>query len=168
MLEFLLVIIGLVVLDSFFFKGKTKPFETPTTQPSDERTFQSYERAASLFVNASEHTLFHMLHSGMPYGYHLMTKTRLEDIVKVKKGFDKKTLWSLRGRIKSRHVDYLIMDSQGVPRIAIELDGKSHGKAAANADALKDGIFAHVGIPLIRVRTGDDFNQAIHAILARL
>ena len=38
MLEFLLVIIGLVVLGSFFFKGKTKPFETPTTQPSDEQT----------------------------------------------------------------------------------------------------------------------------------
>jgi len=74
----------------------------------------------------------------------------------------------LRGRVKSRHVDYLITDGQGIPKAAIELDGSSHNKEAYAADMLKDGIFEAVGLPLIRVRTGTDYSQAARRILSEI
>ena len=76
--------------------------------------------------------------------------------------------WTLRGRVKSRHVDYLITDINGRPAAAIELDGSSHNKEALAADMLKDGIFESTGLPLIRVSTQSDFNHAAKRIINQI
>lgn len=166
MIETLLIIGVLAVLCILTFRDKS--FVPPKTAPSDARTYAAFERAESLFVNRSELAFFQILRRALPKTYHLHSKVRLEDIVCVKKAVAGQARWHLRGRVKSRHVDYLITDVQGVPKAVIELDGRSHDKDAANADVLKDGIFGYVGIPLIRVSTGEDFNGAVHAILAGL
>jgi len=88
----------------------------------------------------------------------LHSKTRLEDIIRVKPNIKGQARWHLRGRVKSRHVDYLITDHNGIPLAAIELDGASHNKEALAADKLKDGLFNAAGLPLIRVRTATDFH----------
>lgn len=166
MIETLFIIGILAALCILIFRDKG--FTPPKTAVSDAKTYAAFERADSLFVNRSELAFFHSLHRALPGEYHLHSKVRLEDIVRVKRAITGQARWYLRGRVKSRHVDYLITDGQGVPKAAIELDGSSHNKAAANADALKNGIFSFVGIPLIRVRTGEDFEGAVHEILARL
>jgi len=86
----------------------------------------------------------------------------------VKGSIQGKPRWHLRGRVKSRHVDYLIIDTQGIPKLVIELDGSSHNQQAQNADTLKDGIFGAVGLPLIRVKIGEDFAKSAQDIMSRL
>jgi len=166
MIEALFIIGVLAVLCILSFRDKG--FTPPKTAPSDARTYAAYERAESLFVNRSELAFFHALRRILPREYHLHSKVRLEDIVRVRSRFSGQARWALRGRVKSRHVDYLITDEQGVPRAAIELDGTSHNKDALAADMLKDGIFEAVGLPLIRVRTGADFAKAAQRILAQI
>ena len=119
-------------------------------------------------MNRSERDFFHALRRAIPSEYHLHSKVRLEDIVRVKKAIKGQAHWHLRGRVKSRHVDYLITDTDGGLKAAIELDGTSHNKEALNADSLKDGIFEAVGLPLIRVRVGTNYNQAARRILSQI
>ena len=161
---FILGVFAVLCILSFRDKG----FTPPKTAPSNARTYKAYERAESLFVNRSERAFFHALRRALPGEYHLHSKVRLEDIVRVKKAIKGQAHWQLRGRVKSRHVDYLITDVDGVPKAAIELDGSSHDKDAVNADILKDGIFEAVGLPLIRVRTGADFAKATRRILSQI
>lgn len=166
MIETLFIIGVLAVLCVLSFGSKG--FTPPKTAPSDARTYAAFERAESLFVNRSELAFFHALRRALPEDYHLHSKTRLEDIVRVRSRFTGQARWALRGRVKSRHVDYVITDGQGVPKAAIELDGSSHNKEALAADALKDGIFNAVGLPLIRVRAGTDYSHAAQQILSQI
>ena len=166
MIETLFILGVFAVLCILSFKDKG--FTPPKTAPSDARTYNAFEPAESLFVNRSERAFFHSLRHELPSDYHLHSKVRLEDIVRVKKAIKGQAHWQLRGRVKSRHVDYLITDMNGVPKAAIELDGSSHNKAALNADRLKDGIFEAVGLPLIRVRTGADFAEAAQRIVSTI
>jgi very-short-patch-repair endonuclease len=161
---FIIILIAGLIWLSF----RDKSFIPPKTAPSDERTYAAFERAESLFVNRSELAFFQVMHRCLPPGFHLHSKTRLEDIIRVKKGISGQARWQLRGRVKSRHVDYLITDRAGVPKAAIELDGSSHNKDALNADTLKDGLFKAAGVPLMRVRTGTDYERAAARIIAEL
>ena len=166
MIEIAFILGVFVVLWILSFKDKG--FSPPKTAPSDARTYQAFEPAESLFVNRSERAFFQSLRRVLPCDYHLHSKVRLEDIVRVKKTIKGQAHWQLRGRVKSRHVDYLITDINGIPKAAIELDGSSHNKAALNADTLKDGIFDAVGLPLIRVQTGSDFIKAAQRIVSNI
>lgn len=161
---FIIGVLAVLCILNFRDKGLTPP----KTVASDARIYNAYERAESLFVNGSELAFFHSLRTVLPQGYHLHSKVRLEDIVHVRSRFTGQARWALRGRVKSRHVDYLITDGKGVPRAAIELDGSSHNKDSLNADILKDGIFEAVGLPLIRVRTGSDYAKAAQRILSQI
>ena len=93
-------------------------------------------------------------------GYYVFPKVRLEDVLTVKKSIkDNKLRWSYRGRIKSRHVDFVVCDAGGNFICAIELDGTSHrSKKSKIADEFKDGIFANASLALYRVKTGSDFD----------
>ncbi len=153
-------ILSFILIISFIFWRRQLFIRPYTSKPSAD-IFKAYEKVDSLFVNRSEQVFYNILRSRLPSGYYLMSKVRLEDIVCVKPTVkNEKRKWSLRGRIKSRHVDFLVIDSNGRPRLVVELDGASHkmnSQSISNADALKDGIFHAVKMPFIRVNTGDDF-----------
>ena len=166
MVETLFIIGVLAILCILSFREKG--FTPPKTAPSNSKTYGAFEKAESLFVNRSEAAFFQNLRRALPAAYHLHSKVRLEDIVRVKKAVTGQTRWHLRGRVKSRHVDYLITDVQGVPKAAIELDGTSHNQEALAADTLKDGIFDAVGLPLIRVQSGADYAHAVQRILSQI
>ncbi len=163
MLEYAVIILVLGAVLGLALRRK--PFVPPKTAPPNARTYNAFERVESLFVNRAEQAFFHALIRALPSGFHLHSKTRLEDIVQVKRSISGEARWRLRGRIKSRHVDYLVTDGQGAPKVAIELDGESHNKMAQNADDLKDGIFSAAGLPLIRVKTGENFADAAQQII---
>lgn len=171
-MEFLVVAIialfCLGFLGSLFGKSK-KPDRPPTIKPVDADQFAGFEAAYSLWVNASEKALFYALLTNLPAGFYPQGKVRLEDIIGVKKTVEYKQRQSLRGRIKSRHVDFLIIDIHGQPLLAIELDGESHRtKRAIDNDAVKTALFAAAGIPLRRVRVGEDFNHIAATIGSQL
>lgn len=172
MVELLIFIVIIVVfgqiLLSTLFRSKSD-FKAPKTKAVTAQTLKAFEAAPSLFVNDPERIFYLTLKKYLPQGYDLQTKTRLEDIIRVKASIKGKERWGHRGRIKSRHVDFLIINQQGVPIAAIELDGKSHNpKNPSAADQLKTGLFKQVQIPLWRVRVGESFEQNAATICAQL
>lgn len=158
MLEIITIfVLGLFCLYVLWGKRWKKPVSTL----ADEKTRQGYELRPSIFVNSSELALFTAFERHKPNGYHIFCKIRLEDILRVRKDIThQQTNWQYRGRIKSRHVDFAICNSDGVFMCAIELDGTSHISAQSRmVDDFKNSIFAHSGLKLHRVKTGDNYER---------
>lgn len=87
-------------------------------------------------------------------------KVRLEDIIYVT---EKKFRDNYRGYIKSRHVDFVLIDKACNTVAAIELDDPSHEtENAAKTDQFKNELFSKVGIPLIRIFAGSDYIEDIN------
>jgi very-short-patch-repair endonuclease len=166
------ILISLIFLGAVFFSlgRRHRVYAPPESTHADPAIFKFYEACESLFVNRSELALFHALSRAAPQGVYVFAKPRLEDIIRVKRELpNAKLRFSLRGRIKSRHVDFLLIDDQGRPRMAIELDGKSHKRQQATAgDALKNGLFDSCEIPLRRIATGESFSDHAAQIMQEL
>ena len=78
----------------------------------------------------------------------------MEDFIQcaVPESANKQANWSLRGKIKSRHVDFLICSLEGAPLYAIELDGKSHDNPLRkDRDNFLDSVYQEVGLPCIHI-----------------
>jgi|GEM_PF-1049878 len=169
MIEIIFLIALLIFMGGIVFSRRDR-FEAPGTKRAHDGTFKAFEKADSVFVTSQEHQFFQLMQSKLPDGYFLHAKVRLEDIVGVKPEIKNERMrWHLRARVKSRHVDFLLTNAKGSPLCAIELDGSSHlGQSAMNADALKDGIFKAVEIPLIRISTGEVLNSRVEKIIQSL
>lgn len=46
--------------------------------------------------------------------WHLFSKVRMEDILEVKPGLEKKEAYGYRSRIKSRHIDFVLCDMESL------------------------------------------------------
>jgi len=144
-------------------------FTPPEVSPISRADLSAFEAAPSLFVNGAEAALFHCLKQVLPAGFHLHSKVRLEDIIRVKRGVPQKARWAARGRVKSRHVDFLITASSGKIIMAIELDGRAHNpKNPSEADKVKTALFRAAAISLRRIRVGEDFHHIAATIAAEL
>ena len=168
-METFLLMLFAAVIFAIFSGGKKTKYKTPKSTMPDPGIFHHYEAKKSLLTNGSELAFFHALVRAMPPHFYLLAKPRLEDVIGVKKDLNPKLKFQLRGRVKSRHIDFLIIDWNGAPICAIELDGKSHKSEKARAgDTLKDGIFAASDIPLRRVIVGQDFAKVAQDIFNQL
>ena len=154
----------------FIFAGGGTGFQSPQSSRLPAGEDQYFQVADSLFVNKAERAFFIILSQTLGPDYLLMSKTRLEDIIGVRRDIgNEKLRWSLRGRVKSRHVDFLICARDGRPLMGIELDGASHKEKSAQAgDDLKDRIFAAAGVSFTRISTRDNFEEAARLIARNL
>ncbi len=157
-MEYFILLIPLaILLLAFVFRGKGG-FTPPEVSPISEVDLRGFEAAPSLFVNSAEATFFRYIAKALPDALHLHSKVRLEDIIRAKRGLPQAKRWAARGRVKSRHVDFLITTRGGDIVLAIELDGSSHDpKNPSEADKVKTALFQAAGVPLRRYRVGEDF-----------
>jgi very-short-patch-repair endonuclease len=167
-MELLFLLIPLAIfLAAYFLRGGQ--FSPPDVSPIAANDLRAFEAAPSLWVNTPEAALFACLSRHMPRGFHVHGKVRLEDIIRVKRSLPEKARWAARGRVKSRHVDYLITDRAGRPVLAIELDGAAHNrKNPSEADKVKTALFKAAGIPLRRILVGEDFDLIADTIGSEL
>ena len=162
------IMIAVAVLVAVLFLRRRRSFTPPTTRPVTDSTLRAFSLRPSVFVNRSELAFFHAMRRAVPSSHHVLTKTRMEDVIGVRPGISGEARWKLRARVKSRHFDFLVVDGEGVPRVAVELDGSSHDGPISNADRLKDGLCDATGLPLVRVRVGEDFSRAARRIASRI
>ncbi len=83
----------------------------------------------------------------------VMCKVGMMDLVGVKKGLDRSTNQRAFNRIKSKHVDFVLVrpGDMGVMCV-IELDDSSHNSKKAKArDAFVDSVYGAAGIPIVHV-----------------
>ena len=111
-----------------------------------------YVRRSGLFSEA-EARFLRVLREAAP-DVDVFGKVRLEDVIVAKRGLSKGERASARGRIKSRHVDFVLTDPRSTRvLLVVELDDASHAsERARKADAFKDGALAAAGVPILRVR----------------
>lgn len=97
------------------------------------------------------------------YKLHILSKVRMADIVQVKRGLSNKKYYSAFGKIKSRHIDFILADPRNLRiLLAIELDDNSHNNIdRQQADLFEDKVFETIGLPLIRVKNADEIEKMI-------
>ncbi len=113
-----------------------------------------YEKIDSL-LTATELEFFRALEQAVENNWYAFSKVRLEDIIKVEKGIERKKAYGLRNRIKSRHIDFVLCDKKSLEvLICIELDDSSHQRKDRIArDQFVDKALSVSGIPIIHIPT---------------
>lgn len=133
-------------------------------QVVDIASYQKKERV----MNESEQALFINLQKALGAEYVVLSKVRIEDFVEVKKekGISYSNRLGLRGRIKSRHVDFLICNHTTTkPLFAIELDGKSHNDTRRQErDHFVDELYKAINLPIEHIHVGGNFFELAQKI----
>ena len=111
-----------------------------------------YRKNKRLMTEA-EASFLRVLELALPAGeYRIFGKVRVEDLISVKRGLTRQQVMSARNRIKSRHIDIVIVDAKTFePRWAVELDDKSHAaESRKKRDDFLNKAFETAGLPLVR------------------
>ena len=98
----------------------------------------------------------------------LFAKVRLEDLLWLPGNISWRDRLSLRGRIKSRHIDFVLCDRENIrPLLAIELDDASHLRFdRVERDDFVDSALSDAGLPILHipVRQSYDFSDLMRRI----
>jgi len=150
---FVLAFIILVIILIATKKGGVKPSSHYKKRPS--------------VMNSSERELYLILKNTLADKFIILSKVRIEDFVDAdNQSLEWRKRQSLRGRIKSRHVDFLICNLFTTePLYAIELDGYSHrGDSKIERDIFVDELYKNIGLPIEHIRVGSNFADEVERI----
>ena len=126
----------------------------------DSRSSDMPYAKCSLLTRTEQSFCSILIREAQKRNLHVCPKVRLEDIICVT---DKENRNKYRGYIKSRHVDFVLIDKYYQTVAAIELDDPSHNtKKAAEIDAFKNELFETVEIPLIRIDVKDNYSRELN------
>lgn len=102
------------------------------------------------FLSPAELSFYHVLESVLPPDAAVAVKVRLGDILFVRQPHQNQ---AARNRINQKHVDFLLCEAATMrPRLAIELDDRSHQKASRQErDVFLEEALAAAGLPCLRV-----------------
>lgn len=174
----MLYIIGFILIIAIIIDCITRTKAVPNHLSSDDEA-ETETAGADESVNSSPQSLYYKSNLltksewtfykyklkplADKYNLHILSKVRMEDIVKPKNGLDKKARASARGKVKSRHIDFVIANPENLYiYLAIELDGKSHDKIdQQQADYFKDKVFEEIGLPFIRTNGKEDIEKEL-------
>lgn len=179
-MDFVYMILGFAIIAFFLFRDEIKdlfrsdnlknrrlyPVEREATeQPSEKCSQYASIYYKSSLLTRTEAIFYDILKYKCDINdLTICPKVRLEDFIKVREIGEKQ---SYRGRIKSRHVDFLICDRNLNPLCGIELDDNSHNSwKARKADKFKNELYKAINLPLYRVRTGTNFESHINQIVS--
>ncbi|MCM1578143.1 MAG: DUF2726 domain-containing protein [Ruminococcus sp.] len=170
---YLLVALGVIVLP-FYFMSKFINDDKKQVTPQDEKEIDTdiqedekmgikqstddndeYPYQKVYLLTKNEWSFYRSLKPITDkYRLHILSKVRMADLVQVKKGLSKSKYYSAFGKIKAKHVDFVLADPKNLRiLLAIELDDNSHNDVnAQQKDYFEDKVFETVGLPLIRTR----------------
>lgn len=138
----------------------------PIAESKDDDGFVGFRASyisTSLLVNGSEKAAWHTLKQVFAEPYVICPKVRLEDIVHVK-SLSEKEIFKARNRIKSRHVDFLVVDNKWTPVLAVEVDGSSHWDASrVQRDVFVNSVLHGAGIPVAHLKVGQDWAEQLQS-----
>jgi len=126
-------------------------------------------KAKRYFFSGSEQEFFRILNERIKNGkYVVFPKVRLADFIEVIAKREESRGWL--NKIKSKHVDFLIWDTQGNKiALALELDGNSHNSdKMKERDVFVNELYKTVGIRLERVSVGVSFADEVERIVSTL
>jgi hypothetical protein len=166
LLVFILVIIFVKLISLSSRKGnfstKESSGDSQATNKPETITPESDYRKKIRVMNKSERQMYKILQSVLDNKFIVLSKVRIEDFVDINQD---NLPWGerqgLRGKIKSRHVDFLICEIQTTkPLMAIEVDGKSHRSLRRlERDQFVYNLYEEIGLPLVKISVGSNFTS---------
>lgn len=119
-------------------------------------------KSKSFLLSKTEFAFYKELIKNLPPNQSVMVKVGLNDIVSPVNG-DRGQWWSDWGRIKSKHLDFVVMDSFNSRILfCIELDDYSHQRESARKrDDVKNYALKSAGIPLKRVKVSHTYSKEL-------
>ncbi len=167
-MERILIWVGGVCLLAWLLRIVSRKLEASKSNKAGERS-DFYLR--KVFMNVSEKEFFRRLLAQLGAEFIILSKVRIEDFIGVnRESLNFGEINSRRNRIKSSHVDFLILDLQTTrPLMAIELDGDSHNKASRKIrDQKFNQLYEEVGLKYWHVKVEADFESKIAEIKTQL
>ena len=148
---FLIVLLIIAAAYILLQKKQQAPTESNPEQPVKERV---YPYAKKMLLTKAEYSFYKILKEICDQNDLLICpKVRMEDFLEVT---DKQNYMKYRGYIKSRHIDFMLCDSNLRIIAGLELDDNSHKKNnVQEKDDFKNNVFKTVGLPLFRVKMAD-------------
>lgn len=115
------------------------------------------------FFTHSERAFFDELERQNDGRYLIFSKVRLEDVVSVKNSIGGRKRKIERNYIKSKHIDFLIVERRsGSILAAIELNGISHNrKLQRKYDQIKEQVLYDAGVSLFKIQIGENFTEKV-------
>lgn len=160
-------ILIIVVIVVCFIYYKTNSWKTNNSEKEiklDKNNPIRYKKKFNL-MNKTESALFFELQNQLPKNYHIFPNMRLADIVETINDSGYYESKKRNNKIMPKHIDFVICDSFFKPIIAIELNGKSHNNyERMEKDEEKKEILKEANLPLITVKVGDNFIEAVGKI----
>lgn len=144
-----------------FFKSLFSA-EKDTEKKEPEKTHPDYMpyTKRNILTKTEQNFYTILVYEAQKRNLQVCPKVRLEDIIRVT---DKQNKTKYRGYIKSRHVDFVLLNPYSETIAAIELDDPSHNtQKAAEIDEFKNKLFYTVGIPLIRIYVTENYKKEIN------
>lgn len=117
-------------------------------------------RADNLLTEAERRFATH-LEPAMPEGCRLLAKCRIMELVQPVVPEDHRFHETAKRMVLAKDVDFVIADRDWKVLCAVELDDRSHRREDRRArDRLVDAVFRDAGLPLLRVRTDEDWSTS--------
>lgn len=119
-----------------------------------QTVLRPYFRRRSLLTETERH--FYKVLKTVARRYCILSKVRLADLIGAD---DRHKFWQANfRRICSKHIDFVICDSELSPIVAIELDDPSHQREdRKRRDRDIRNLFDAVGFPLLRIEVRPDY-----------
>lgn len=166
-----ILILAVIVFIAYIVIQKLKESEgTIISKPKKEKeNIGKYYYLKKSFFTFREKPFFDELMKQNNDQFVILSKVRMEDVVGVQKGIEKNKYRPMRNHIKSRHVDFAILNKEGKILAVIEVDDKSHDTEKAKiADGYKNDIFEFVGVKFYRVRVGEVYADRINDMFTEI
>lgn len=167
LLQSVIIILLVCYIAYLYVGGNRKNKNAEPAVPEEPKKEQNYPYMHKNLLTKTEYTFFRVMKDFCKENDLLFCpKVRMEDFLYVT---DKKNHSKYRGYIKSRHVDFMLCDSNLHILCGIELDDRSHDSAKAKqVDEFKNRVFEQIKIPLFRVKTSADYREELDKIYKEL
>lgn len=87
-------------------------------------------------------------------------KVRAADIVEPRKTFSKKLWWKRFRFLSQKHIDYVLINKEYLPVLAIELNDRSHlEKHRVKRDKQLESVFHNTSVPLLFITAKRKYDQ---------
>ena len=121
-------------------------------------------------LTKNEYPFWKALHKKMDKcGVIVCPKVRMEDFLSVTAKKNNSRL-SFRGRIKSRHIDFILCDKNMNMLAGLELDDNSHKYSVSQieGDKFKNAVFKAIDKPLYRITVSKNYEEAIDELISKM
>ncbi len=165
---FLFFLLGFVFISVKIFEKYIQP--SINSSAEGKRDFHGVFIKRPYFFTHSERALFEELERQNDGRFLIFSKVRLEDVVSVKNSIGGRKRKIERNYIKSKHLDFLLVDRRsGAVLAAIELNGASHSKQLQRKyDQIKESVLADADVSLYKVHVGENFVEKVQEIYRSL